>query len=149
MRKLEQRERRGEMEGSKVYAVIDTNVLVSALMSKKSDSSTTKVLDALTASRIIPLYNHDIINEYYDVLFRAKFKIETYEAQSIIRFIRQNGISSERITSDEYFPDRDDIVFYEVALSREDSFLVTGNKKHFPKNPIIVSPAEMVEILGL
>ncbi len=137
------------MDGSKVYAVIDTNVLVSALMSKRTGSSTAKVLDALTSSRIIPLYNHDILNEYSDVLSRAKFKIEILEAQSIIRFIKQNGIASERIASKEHFPDQDDIVFYEVALSREDSFLVTGNKKHFPKDPIIVSPAEIVELLGL
>ena len=43
--------------------------------------------------------------------------------------------------------DADDVVFYEVALSKEDAFLVTGNTKHFPKNPIVVTPAEMLEIL--
>ena len=39
------------------------------------------------------------------------------------------------------------IVFYEVALSKEDAYLVTGNKKHFPQKPIVVTPAEMLEIL--
>ena len=38
-------------------------------------------------------------------------------------------------------------MFYEVALSKEDAYLVTGNKKHFPKTPIVVTPAEMLEIL--
>jgi len=38
-------------------------------------------------------------------------------------------------------------VFYEVAISKDDNCLVTGNKKHFPNNPIVVTPAEMVEIL--
>lgn len=51
------------------------------------------------------------------------------------------------ITIDEIFPDADDIVFYEVALSREDSFLITGNLRHFPKKPFVVSPTQMVEIL--
>jgi len=37
------------------------------------------------------------------------------------------GISSERVHSDEVFPDQDDVVFYEVALSKEDAYLVTGN----------------------
>ncbi len=137
------------MEGSKVYSVIDTNVLVSSLMSKRAGSSTTKILDAIISSRIIPLYNHDILLEYYDVLSRPKFNIDKQEVNSIIHFIRHNGVLSERICSKEYFPDENDIVFYEIALSRDDSFLVTGNKKHFPKNPIVVSPAEMVEILGL
>lgn len=48
-----------------------------------------------------------------------------------------------------HFPDPKDIVFYEVALSKEGSFLVTGNTKHFPKEPIVVTPAEMLEIIKL
>jgi hypothetical protein len=58
------------------------------------------------------------------------------------------GISLGRTAiSDEVFLDKDDIVFYEVALSKEDSFLVTGNIKHFPKKPFIVTPAEMLTII--
>lgn len=38
-------------------------------------------------------------------------------------------------------------VFYEIALSKEGSFLVTGNQKHFPISPIVVTPAEMLQIL--
>jgi hypothetical protein len=38
-------------------------------------------------------------------------------------------------------------VFFEVALSKDDAYLVTGNTKHFPKKPIVVTPAEMLEIL--
>ena len=57
------------------------------------------------------------------------------------------GISSERVKSDEGLPDKDDVVFYEVALSKEDAHLVTGNIKQFPKTPIVVTPAEMIEIL--
>ena len=36
----------------------------------------------------------------------------------------------------------------EVALSKEDSFLVTDNIKHFPKKPFIVTPAEMLTIIA-
>ena len=39
------------------------------------------------------------------------------------------------------------VIFYEVALSKEDAYLVTGNTKHFPKKPIVVTPAEMMKIL--
>ena len=39
------------------------------------------------------------------------------------------------------------MVFYEVALSKENTYLVTGNTKHFPKKPIVVTPAEMLDIL--
>ena len=58
-----------------------------------------------------------------------------------------NGVRGERVLSDEFFPDQKDVVFYEVAMSKEDAYLVTGNTKHFPKKPIVVTPAEMLEIL--
>ena len=40
-----------------------------------------------------------------------------------------------------------DVVFYEVALSKDDSYLVTGNVKHFPKVNFVVTPAEIIEII--
>lgn len=69
------------------------------------------------------------------------------ELLTIINAIHEKGISAERISSGEFFPDPDDAVFYEVALSKEDAYLVTVNTKHFPKKPIVVTPAEMLEIL--
>ena len=43
----------------------------------------------------------------------------------------------------------DDLIFYEVAMEKRDdnSYLVTGNQKHYPIKEFIVTPAEMVEIL--
>ena len=43
----------------------------------------------------------------------------------------------------------DDIIFYEVAMEKrdEDSYLVTGNQKHYPIKDFIVTPAEMIVVL--
>ena len=49
---------------SKIYAVIDTNVIVSALISKSLDSNPVKVVQAITQDRIIPIYNDEILQEY-------------------------------------------------------------------------------------
>lgn len=49
----------------KYYAVIDTNVLVSALLLWKSLPGTVTA-ESLTG-RIIPLFNTEILNEYRDV----------------------------------------------------------------------------------
>ena len=130
-----------------IYAVIDTNVLVSAMLTHNKQSATFLVMEAMFANKIIPLYNEEIINEYDDVLHRAKFGFSEVEVSQYLKSLRQAGIHSQRITSTEYFPDPKDVVFYEVALSKEDAYLVTGNKKHFPNKPIVVTPAEMVEIL--
>ena len=130
-----------------IYAVIDTNVLVSAMLTHNKQSATFLVMEAMFANKIIPLYNEEIINEYEDVLHRAKFGFSEVEVSQYLKSLRQAGIHSQRIASTEYFPDPKDVVFYEVALSKEDAYLVTGNKKHFPNKPIVVTPAEMVEIL--
>ncbi len=130
-----------------IHAVIDTNVIVSALLTHNIESATVRVVEAFLMDKIIPLYNADIINEYRDVLGRAKFRFTPRIIDYYINAIHEKGISAERISSGEFFPDPDDAVFYEVALSKEDAYLVTGNTKHFPKKPIVVTPAEMLEIL--
>jgi len=130
-----------------IHAVIDTNVIVSALLTHNIESATVKVVEAFLMDKIIPLYNADIINEYRDVLGRAKFRFTPRIIDYYINAIHEKGISAERISSGEFFLDPDDAVFYEVALSKEDAYLVTGNTKHFPKKPIVVTPAEMLEIL--
>lgn len=130
-----------------IYAVIDTNVIVSALFIKNRDAATFKVLEALQKRNIKLLYNEDILKEYKDVLSRPKFHLPISDITNIIDFIVEEGVVSLRKQSREYFPDPKDVVFYEVAMSKEDAYLVTGNKKHFPNKPIVVTPAEMVEIL--
>ena len=116
-----------------VYAVIDTNIFVSALITHNSNASTARVLESLFLHRIIPLYNDDIIKEYDEVLHRAKFKLSDDQINTVIELVKQNGIDSSRFPYDGEMPDEDDRVFYEICLSKEDSFLVTGNLKHFPK----------------
>lgn len=97
--------------------------------------------------RFIPLYNDEIIAEYEDVLHRRKFKLSEDQIRVVIDFVKENGIDSSCFPYDGDMPDEDDRVFYEVALSEEDSFLVTGNLKHFPKTPKVVTAAQMMEIL--
>lgn len=51
-----------------IYAVIDTNVFVSALLSRYADSATVQVVNAMFINGICPLYNQEIIDEYQNVL---------------------------------------------------------------------------------
>ena len=83
----------------KIYAVIDTNVIISALLSRNNDSATVRIMEHLYDRNIIPVYNDEILEEYESVLRRPK------------------------------------------------SYLVTGNIKHFPKKPFVVTPAEMLQVI--
>ena len=131
----------------KFLTIIDTNVIVSAFLSRYNDSATVLLLDCLFKGAIIPVFNDEILNEYSTVLTRSKFKIAKEKIDAVLTEIKTKGIHSERVNSGEILPDAKDAVFYEVALSKEDSYLVTGNLKHFPKKPFVVSPAEMLQII--
>lgn len=133
----------------KYYAVIDTNVLLSALLSKKEDSATVKVLDAVFDGKIIPLYHQDILAEYDEVLHRGKFHLHEEEIWTILDAIQQYGVEVFPQPTGAVLIDMDDLVFYEVAMEKrdEDAYLVTGNQKHYPFRDFIVTPAEMMTII--
>lgn len=132
----------------KVFAVIDTNVIVSALLSPLPDSSTVIIREKIEDGTIVPLYSEEILSEYKLVFSRPKFGFPECLVNELLELIIHQGISLERTKTEEFFQDPSDIVFYEVALSKEGSFLVTGNIKHYPKSPIVVTPAEMLKLLG-
>ena len=130
-----------------IYAVIDTNVLVSALFTHNAESATVKVVEAMLCGVIVPLLDNEIIEEYIDVLNRPKFNFSKKLIRQFIETIRQKGVMTRRVQSQEHFTDLKDVIFYEIALSKENAYLVTGNTKHFPEIPIVVTPAEMVRII--
>ena len=130
-----------------IYAVIDTNVFVSAYMTHNLESATSKVVRSLFDGKITLLYNEEIITEYQEVMSRPHLRISLNERVELLDFIRQKGSLTERTKFDELFIDEEDRVFYEVSLSEEDSFLVTGNLKHFPADPRVVTPAQMLQII--
>ena len=128
-----------------VYAVIDTNVLVSALWTENPLAATRCVLDLLIGRAITPLYNEEIIDEYREVLTRPKFPFDKQEVSSLIDYIIEIGEDTARTSFEGFLQDEDDRVFYEISLSKANSFLVTGNLKHFPRTPQVVTPAEFIE----
>ena len=136
------------MKKGKIFAVIDTNVIVSALLSSNPESNPLKIVRAIVQERIVPLYNDEILEEYRCVLSRPKFHLDISLIGTVINAIIVDGLSMSRIlAADIDFPDPKDIVFYEVTLSCENAYLVTGNIRHFPVKPFVVTPAEMVCIL--
>ena len=133
------------------YVVIDTNVLVSALITRNSESPTVRIVHYLAESKIIPVYSTAIIDEYKSVLRRPKFHLSDEIVCSVINDIENHGIEITRVLEiNEPMPDPKDVVFYAVTLSaqKENTFLVTGNGKHFPVKPFIVNPAQLVEVIN-
>ena len=130
-------------------AVIDTNVVLSALLSKRDDAATVQVIRAMLKGKFTPLYHQEILDEYDDVLHRVKFHLAEDMIQTVLAAVKQYGIEIFPRPTGEIFVDRDDLIFYEVAMEKreDDAYLVTGNQKHYPIRDFIVTPAEMLEIL--
>ncbi|MBQ9031503.1 MAG: putative toxin-antitoxin system toxin component, PIN family [Parasporobacterium sp.] len=132
----------------KYYAVIDTNVLVSAML--KHHSVPGSIIDLAFDGPITPVLNEAIEAEYRDVLSRPKFHLPEDLIEDIINAFRQNGLYVDAEPLDIPLPDPKDRVFYEVVMEErkeEDAWLVTGNIKHFPEKPYVVTPRQMLDII--
>ena len=105
------------------YAVVDTNVLVSALLSNKDDAATVLIVKKLFGGEIIPVFSNDVIREYREVLNRKKFGFSPDTVDYLISAVKQFGILLD------------------------DAYLVTGNKKHFPVKTFVVTPRELLDLL--
>ena len=132
----------------KHYAVIDTNVLVSAML--KNNSIPGRVMAESLVGDIIPVLNDEIIAEYEDVLNRSRFKFNKYAVQVLIDELKRRAIFIDYDLIEDEIPDPKDVVFYAVLMEKrkeEDAYLVTGNLRHFPVRSYVVTPREMMDIV--
>lgn len=134
----------------KYYAVIDTNVLVSAML--KWNSIPGNIMELTFDGLIIPILNKHIVNEYQEVLARPKFHFTKEIICDVLQAIQKQGIYVDAESIDIELPDPKDRVFYEVVMEKrkaDEAYLITGNIKHFPEKPFIVTPREMMDIILL
>ena len=132
----------------KYYAVIDTNVLVSAML--KWNSIPGNVMELTFDGPIVPILNEQIVKEYREVLVRPKFHFTEEIVRDVLEDIQSKGIYVDAEHLDIELPDPKDRVFYEVVMEKrktEDAYLVTGNIRHSPKKAFIVTPREMIDII--
>ena len=111
------------------YAVIDTNVIVSAML--KWNSVPGSILELAIEGPITPVLNEKIVSE-------------------VIEAIKRRAIFADEERIDIELPDPKDRVFYEVVMEQRkssDAYLVTGNIKHFPVEPYVVTPKEMMDTI--
>ena len=134
------------------YVVIDTNVIVSALLAQDHQRSVPfTILEAVFLGKITPVLSKDIMAEYVSVLNRKKFGFDKGLVKTILVELEKQGVMVNPAKMEKSLPDPKDACFYEAAAIYENLgvFLVTGNMKHFPDCPFAVTPAQLKEKLGL
>jgi putative PIN family toxin of toxin-antitoxin system len=123
--------------------VIDTNVIVSALMS--INGTPAKILSVILDGKIKVLYDTRIIHEYIDVLSERKFGFNMEMINGMINYFKSNGeyINVEPLSL--RFIDETDKKFYEVYKAGKAQYLVTGNLKHYPIEKGIIAPRKFLD----
>jgi putative PIN family toxin of toxin-antitoxin system len=131
-------------------AVLDTGVLVSALISRQG--TTGAVLQALRDARFRAIYSIEILVEIIDVLgrepFRTKYHIEADDITVLINLVRLRG---ELITPGRRIQacrDPNDDKFLEAALAGKADCVVSGDADLLVLTPFedipIMRPAEFL-----
>lgn len=132
--------------------ILDTNVLVSALISEGSPSL---ILEKVIESDTIQVCLSTLIfEEYLEVLARPKFqKFPSFieNAALVLHFLKTNSLNFEPMRKVELLKDKSDNKFLELALESKADFLITGNSQDFKiasfRNTKIVTPKEFIDLI--
>ena len=123
--------------------VIDTNVIVSALMNTFGIPA--RILALVLNGKLKLFYDNRIIFEYIDVLSRKEFFFDLEIINDLFNWFKYDGEYVNAEFSGVKFTDEADKKFYEVYKSGAAQYLITGNIKHFPREKAIVTPREFFD----
>ena len=130
--------------------VLDTNVLVSGLISAKGPPG--RLIDAVLARRLQIAFDDRILQEYKDVLARPKFQFKPADVTALWEILPfQCHLVAMPVAGLEA-SDPGDTKFLEVAAATEAKILVTGNARHYPQKSrgdiVILTPAEAFDCIA-
>jgi uncharacterized protein len=130
-----------------IRAVIDTNVLVSGLLSPRGNEAL--ILLAIHQGLLHPCFSEEMLEEYSAVLARPKFAFPPDEIAAVLAMFRQQGELYHPTASLAASVDPGDTKFVQCAEAARADYIVTGNKRHFPESAdgvtSIVSAGELLD----
>jgi|ERR1035441_444014 putative PIN family toxin of toxin-antitoxin system len=129
-----------------IGVALDTNVLVSANLSEEGLEA---LVVSLALNHKIQLYvSEPILQEYERVLRYPRLKFETKKVARFLARLRRGSALVTPAHTVSASPDEADSRFLECAEAARADFLVTGNKKHFPKRWKVTEVVNTRELLG-
>lgn len=137
------------VECEKLRLVLDTNILVSGILSHRGPCAA--ILDFILShpQALIFLLTEEILAEYQRVLPRARFKLKAHDVLDFLNFLfEEGGFVDVSRTVHPSSIDPGDNKFIACAIQGKAAFLITGNLRHFSGIPMgetrVVSPREFV-----
>ncbi len=115
-----------------ISVVVDTNVLVSALIGKSYPHKI--IYDCIFGNRITVCISPDVFDEYKSVINRPKFdRFPDFRINSVEMLAQLAEVSEyfEPTINLAFINDEPDNRFLELALAAQADFILTGNTNHF------------------
>ena len=113
-----------------IRAVIDTNILVSALL--QPNGAPAQVLLLCVSESIQICVSGSVFAEYEEVIRRPKFRLDENLIVAILQLIREKALWVRPVEGIRACSDPKDDIFLQCAHTAKAEFVVTGNTKHFP-----------------
>ncbi len=139
---------------TRFLAIIDTNVVVSGLISGDPQALVCRILDGMLTASFIYLLSPALLDEYREVLLRPKLKqchgLSAEEVDRILEDMAANAIWREP-HQPLAAPEPGDDHLWALMAAHKGCILVTGDRLLLDNPPdfaSVISPRSFIELLG-
>ncbi|MFZ5877396.1 MAG: putative toxin-antitoxin system toxin component, PIN family [Nitrospirota bacterium] len=136
------------------FAVVDTNVVVSGLLTRNAYSPTGKILDGMLRGAFPFLLSADLLAEYRAVLLRPKIRsvhgLSPTQIDELLAAIAGNATLREPDSIAAPNPYHGDDHLWRLITIYPDTTLVTGDLALFdtaPRGTIVLSPRRFLTLI--
>ena len=137
------------MASKKLKIILDTNILISFLITKKYN----KLDDKILSGKIVLLFSKDLLEEFITVIHRPKFQkfFATEDVEILLDYFLDNGLLIEIVSELDLCRDKKDNFLLNLANDGEADFLITGDKDLLDLDPFektrIITITELLRFL--
>ena len=121
--------------------VVDTNIFLAGLLN--ADGGAAKIIRAFQDNRFELVISPDVFDEYIRVIHLFDNEVPAHQSEELLELVFEKAIKVRPVSATGLCKDADDEKFISAALASHSAFLVTKNKKHFPKE---VSTTKIVNV---
>ncbi|MDE2943325.1 MAG: putative toxin-antitoxin system toxin component, PIN family [Gemmatimonadota bacterium] len=132
--------------------VVDTNVIVSALIGSDPKAPPAQILDAMLGGRLLYLMSGDLLTEYASVLLRPRLvRLHGRSEEEIDRLLAEVTANAiwRKTTAGDPAPDANDNHLWASQASWSGSRLITGDRlliENAPEGRSVLTPRDFVNL---
>lgn len=129
-------------------AVIDTNIFLAGLLSLEGGAA--KIIDYFRNDAFELVVTQEVFEEYLQVIHQFDNAVPAAKSEELLELIFEKAVKIKPVDATGLCKDPDDEKFLAAATAGKVQYIVTKNKKHFPrdlKSPKIVNVREFLNEL--